>query len=71
MQNRISDKGFAAVPSIREAADETKDDVSETLREFLDQSRTGVERYVASHPAICLAAAAGVGIALGWWIKRK
>ena len=30
-----------------------------------------IERFVARRPAICLGAALSVGIALGWWVKRR
>jgi ElaB/YqjD/DUF883 family membrane-anchored ribosome-binding protein len=27
--------------------------------------------FVAAHPFACLGVAAGAGITLGWWVKRK
>lgn len=73
MQNRITDELVAAA-QLQDAKSEEVDkaeNLSETVREHFAQSRRAVEQYVASHPAVCLAAAAGLGIALGCWIKRK
>ena len=46
--------------------------------EIVGMARTGasqlvrtIERFVARRPAICLGAALSVGIALGWWVKRR
>lgn len=74
MQNRIVDELVAAAKlhdGESETAEDKVKDLSETAREQLGQSHRAVEQYIAAHPAACLAAATGLGIALGWWIKRK
>ena len=30
-----------------------------------------IERFVADRPGLCLGTALSLGIALGWWVKRK
>ena len=30
-----------------------------------------IDRFVAQRPGFCLGAALSVGIALGWWVKRR
>ena len=30
-----------------------------------------IERFVARRPGFCLAAAISIGVALGWWVKRR
>ncbi len=30
-----------------------------------------IDRFLAQRPGFCLGAALSVGIALGWWVKRR
>ena len=73
MWNRIVDELSAATQSRgRTAMTRTREaEVDAPVRRQVHQSLLDVERFIARHPATCLAAAIGAGIALGWWVKRR
>ena len=40
-------------------------------RGLVAESRRTIADFVVSHPTACLGVALWLGIALGWWIKRR
>lgn len=40
-------------------------------RKVLSKSARAIERLAVQKPGYCLGAALSVGIALGWWVKRR
>jgi hypothetical protein len=66
MKNRIIDELLAAV-QLNEQRAETADEVAK----LTETARRSAERWITAHPAVCLGAAVIVGVALGWWAKRK
>ena len=61
----------------------SKDDVGESSlklnrgkwgdagRKVLSKSARAIERLAVQEPGYCLAAAIFLGIAFGWWVKRR
>lgn len=68
MMNRITDSLFTQ-PRTSQASDQPFD--MESLSEQAKQWLATTERVVKSNPGISLMAAAGVGILLGWLVKRS
>lgn len=73
MRNRIFDDiASAAKPpnsSVTTAA--LGRDAAEIAREQFDWSLRKAEQFVATHPVASLSTAVGVGVAIGWWLKRR
>jgi hypothetical protein len=42
-----------------------------TARERFDQGRVKLQESIANEPARALAVALGLGVLVGWWIKRR
>jgi ElaB/YqjD/DUF883 family membrane-anchored ribosome-binding protein len=70
MFERISGLGSdpsAALGELKEKALE----LEATAREQLSTSADTARRYIIEHPAKALALALGIGVVLGWLIKRR
>jgi hypothetical protein len=55
----------------RKAAANAADGWSDSVQRQIDRTRLTVEQFIAEHPGICLGAAVVMGIAVGWWVKRR
>ena len=62
MINRVSDY-------TERAARRQFDDTSSAIRSKLNLPR--VDSFAREHPAVVLAIGATLGVAFGWWVKRK
>lgn len=54
-----------------DAAKEKALDVTAVLRERFSEGSESVKAYTIEKPAKALAIAFGVGVLIGWWIKRR
>ena len=73
MINRITDELLAAAgrrpasgATPRTPQEIEQDGIGNQIKHYLAESGN----FVATHPGASLAAALGVGILLGWWVKR-
>lgn len=71
MQNRIFDGRPPETGLRTERFADASGGNSDSVRERVSQVRDTVEHLVAERPVLFLASAAGLGILLGWWVKRK
>jgi len=73
MTNRIVDKlsGADRSPNRKAGVEAKVTQVADAALSYWETARRSAEQCVAANPAICLCAALAVGIAVGWWVKRK
>jgi hypothetical protein len=43
----------------------------ENATQLREAAERRVLQFIAAHPGLCLGAALSVGMAIGWWVKRK
>jgi len=61
------------LPSAKPTAEDVRDRLASAARSTQqrgDDALASIRRVVCEHPAVAIAAAASVGVALGWWTKR-
>lgn len=47
------------------------EDAQNAVREEGARMLRNAEQFVRANPALCLGIAAGLGVAIGWWMKRR
>lgn len=70
MINRIADELLVAARRRSSTAASTPASNDRTFGEQIMYWTKESEKFLATHPGASLAAALGVGILLGWWVKR-
>ncbi len=71
MINRLKEMGGEDFGSTMEDARESALDMAASAREKLSWGRSFVRDYTLREPAKALGIAAGIGVLLGWLIKRR
>jgi ElaB/YqjD/DUF883 family membrane-anchored ribosome-binding protein len=72
MINRLTEKmGGQDFGSTMEGAKESALDMAASARERLSQGQAFVREFTLREPAKALGIAAGIGVLLGWLIKRR
>jgi ElaB/YqjD/DUF883 family membrane-anchored ribosome-binding protein len=70
MKNRIEDVVSAVEPEL-DRLKEQAELVAAAARERLAEGRNKVRQYIVDEPARALGIAFGVGVLVGWLIKRR
>jgi ElaB/YqjD/DUF883 family membrane-anchored ribosome-binding protein len=70
MNDRIREMESSFGPSA-EAAKEKALDIAASAREQFTQGAQTIKNYTIEQPARALGIALGMGVLLGWWIKRR
>jgi len=71
MINRIADELLVAArrrssTALATSPTQNEQGIAEQIKHWAKET----EKFIATHPGASLAAALGVGILLGWWVKR-